>query len=74
MACQIEKSFSIFQIFETSAKGTLIKPASEASIGFIYINGKKLKDMKGAMLKPNDRVIFGTGSCFLFRNDDKRSD
>ena len=52
----------------------MIKPASEASMGFIYINGKKLKDMKGVMLKPNDRVIFGTGSCFLFRNDDKKSD
>jgi len=26
--------------------------------------------MKGVVLKPNDRVIFGTGSCFLFRNQD----
>lgn len=59
--------------FETTAKGTMLKPLSDAACPHIFVNGKPVKDMKGVMLKPNDRVIFGTGSCFLFRNEDNAS-
>ena len=34
---------------------------------FTYLNGEKVKSDK-MTLKANDRVIFGTGSVFLFRN------
>ena len=60
--------------FETSDKGTFLKPLSESALEFIFINGKKITGMKPVQLKPNDRIIFGTGSCFLFRNDDKKKD
>ena len=60
--------------FETSDKGTFLKPLSEPALEFIFINGKKITGMKPVQLKPNDRIIFGTGSCFLFRNDDKKKD
>ena len=30
--------------------------------------------MKPVTLKPNDRIIFGTGSCFLFRNQARDSE
>jgi hypothetical protein len=52
----------------------LLKPLSEGALAFIFINGEKLKNMKPVVLKPNDRIIFGTGSCFLFRNQDRSSD
>jgi len=58
-------------VFETTDAGTLLKPLSEAALPHTFVNGKPLKDMKGVMLKPNDRIIIGTGSCFLFRNQDK---
>lgn len=55
-------------VFETTDKGTMLKPLDKSALPHTYINGKPLSDMKGVMLKPNDRIIFGTGSCFLFRN------
>lgn len=60
--------------FETNDKQTLLKPLSEAALQFIFVNGEQLKSMKPVVLKPNDRVIFGTGSCFLFRNQDRAKD
>lgn len=54
--------------FDTNDKQTTLKPLSEEALKFIYVNGEKLKSMKAVVLKPNDRIIFGTGSCFLFRN------
>jgi hypothetical protein len=44
---------------------------SESALPFIFVNGHKLKGMKPVLLEANDRIIFGTGSCFLFRNQDK---
>ena len=55
-------------VFQTNDKETVLKPLSEAALDFIFINGRKIKGMKPVVLKPNDRIIFGTGSCFLFRN------
>lgn len=60
--------------FETNDKQTVLKPLSEGALDFIFINGEKLKNMKSVVLKPNDRIIFGTGSCFLFRNQDRSKD
>jgi hypothetical protein len=58
-------------VFETTENGTYLKPLSEAALPFIFVNGHKLKGMKPVLLEANDRIIFGTGSCFLFRNQDK---
>lgn len=58
-------------VFETTDKGTMLKPLCQEACAHTFLNGKPLKDLKGVMLKPNDRVIIGTGSCFLFRNEDK---
>ena len=57
--------------FKTTAAGTTICPLSKESCPFVFVNGVPCKDMTAIMLKPNDRVIFGTGSCFLFKNGDK---
>lgn len=58
--------------FDTTPEGTFIKPLSKESMPFVFINGKPMTDMKPRKLKPNDRIIFGTGSCFLFRNEDNK--
>ena len=34
----------------------------------IKVNGRPLNDLKGILLKPNDRVCIGPGSIFLFIN------
>lgn len=59
-------------VFETNDKTTTLKPLAESALEFIFVNGVQLKSMKPVTLKPNDRVIFGTGSCFLFRNQDRK--
>jgi len=28
-----------------------------------------MKDMKAVLLKPNDRIVFGTSSVFLFKHN-----
>lgn len=61
-------------VFETTDKGTVLKPLSESAVDFIFINGEKIKNIKPITLKANDRIIFGTGSCFLFRNQDRCKD
>jgi len=60
--------------FETNDKQTVLKPLSDSALPFIFINGEKLKSNKPVVLQPNDRIIFGTGSCFLFRNQDRAKD
>ena len=58
-------------VFETDDKKTVLKPLSDTAASLIFINGIPLKDTKPVTLKANDRIIFGTASCFLFRNQDK---
>ena len=41
---------------------------------YIYINGEQLTSNKPVTLKANDRIIFGISSCFLFRNQDRKSE
>lgn len=55
-------------VFETDAKQTILKPFSDSAATLIFINGLPLKSTKPVVLKANDRIIFGTSSCFLFRN------
>jgi hypothetical protein len=43
-------------------------------VPYIYINGEQLTSNKPVTLKANDRIIFGISSCFLFRNQDKKSE
>jgi len=42
-------------------------PASAASATHCYVNGVKLTSADPVELKPNDRVIFGTGTVLLYR-------
>lgn len=42
-------------------------PASAASATHCYVNGVKLTSANPVELKPNDRVIFGTGTVLLYR-------
>ena len=55
-------------MFITDDNKTQVKPLSAEAMEKIYINGIQMTSMDPVTLKPNDRVIFGTQSCFLFRN------
>ena len=46
-------------VFETTDKGTTLKPLCKEAVEFIAINGVIMKDTKPVTLKPNDRIIFG---------------
>lgn len=54
--------------FETTDKETKLKPLCKDAVKYCFINGEALKGTSAVTLKANDRVIFGTGSVFLFRN------
>jgi hypothetical protein len=56
--------------FETKDTGCSLKALNEAACQFIYINGCKVKDCNPVPLCANDRIIFGTSACFLFRHQD----
>jgi len=58
-------------VFETNDKGTTLKPLSKEATQFIFINGNPMKSEKAVKLVANDRVIFGSGSVFLFRHEDQ---
>lgn len=55
-------------VFEKTKNGYFLTPASPQSLDQIIINGKKLESKDGILLKPNDRIIFGTNSVFLFKD------
>lgn len=42
-------------------------PASSEAAQHCYVNGTKLTSASPVELKPNDRVIFGTGTVLLYR-------
>ena len=54
--------------FITDDEKTMLKPLTEEAMTHCYVNGIKLTSMDPVRLKPNDRVIFGNSSVFLFRN------
>lgn len=43
-----------------------LKPYDPDAKDYIFINGKKLINKEGVMLKNKDRIVFGTNSIFLF--------
>lgn len=47
-------------------KGIVLKPKDPEAREYIYINGKKLKDSAGQILKNKDRITFGTNTIMLF--------
>ena len=57
--------------FITQGGTTSPKPLTAEAAKYVYINGERLSGTKAVKLNPNDRIIFGTGSCFLFREQDK---
>lgn len=57
-------------IFKTSGNSTEVVPQSEEACKHIYINGDRLTSTSPVKLKPNDRVIFGTQSVFLYKCKD----
>ena len=54
--------------FITDSNKTILRPLCKEAVPFIYINGEKLSKNKDVTLSANDRIIFGSGSVFLFRN------
>ncbi|CDW79443.1 kinesin motor domain containing protein [Stylonychia lemnae] len=60
--------------FEVGSDGQYyLKPSSASSVDQISVNGKKLTSMDGIMLTPNDRIVFGTHSVFLFKDPDNEA-
>lgn len=60
--------------FVTENGFTTLCPLSADSVPHCYVNGMPLTSMEPVRLRPNDRIIFGTGSAFIFRNDDNLKD
>lgn len=56
--------------FETSGTKTMLVPTVEAAFEHITINGLKMTSSAPRELKPNDRIIFGGGSVFLYKCKD----
>ncbi len=54
-------------IIEKTSKGYFIKPTSPEALDHIAVNGQRIPSKDGILLKPNDRIIFGTNSVFLFK-------
>jgi len=55
-------------VFEKRADGVYIVPRDEKAALNISVNGQELVGLAGHKLLPNDRLIFGTGSFFLFKD------
>ena len=60
--------------FVTDDSKTQLKSMDKAACNLIWVNGEKITNMDAVTLKPNDRIVFGTGSAFLFRNQLKDSE
>ena len=54
-------------VIEKTSKGYFIKPTSPEALDHIAVNGQRIPSKDGILLKPNDRIIFGTNSVFLFK-------
>lgn len=57
--------------FETTDKGTTLKALCKEAVELITVNGVPLKDQKPVTLKPNDRIVFGMATPFLFKQTAK---
>ena len=49
-------------------------PTSDAAAEHIHVNGQKLTSTAPIDLKPNDRIVFGTGTVFLYRCQQRDSE
>ena len=54
-------------VFQTVGDRTSLVPHSAEAASHCYVNGQKLTSASPVELKPNDRVIFGTGTVLLYR-------
>ncbi len=53
-------------VFETNKQGlVVVKPCSK-HVESLFVNGEQVKGPR--VLMPNDRVIFGTNTVFLYRD------
>lgn len=60
--------------FNTTGNRTQLVPTSAEAAANIYINGQKLTGTSPVDLKPNDRIVFGTGTVFLYRCQQRDSE
>lgn len=61
--------------FVTGDDGNVtLVPVSEKAKNNIFINGHPISSMEGQVLKPNDRVFFGTSSAFIFKHKEKEGE
>jgi pSer/pThr/pTyr-binding forkhead associated (FHA) protein len=51
----------------TNGDQTQLVPTSAEAASHTYVNGVKLSSTDPVSLKPNDRIIFGTGTVLLYR-------
>lgn len=59
--------------FEKKKDGVWVIPKSPAQCQQIRVNGKRVETMEGLRLKPNDRIVFGAASFFLYKDPDNES-
>jgi len=60
--------------FQTQGDRTHLVPNSAEAAAHCYVNGHKLTSVDPVELKPNDRVIFGTGTVMLYRCQNRDSE
>ena len=61
----IKQNHAIFTKGEKEGE-IILKPNDKEAIKFIFINGKKIKNQEGQILKNKDRIIFGNNTIMLF--------
>ena len=61
----IKQNHAIFTKGEKDGE-IILKPNDKEAINFIFINGKKMKNQDGQILKNKDRIILGNNTIMLF--------
>ena len=61
----IKQNHAVFTKGEKDGE-IILKPNDKDAIKYIFINGKKIKNQDGQILKNKDRIIFGTNTIMLF--------
>lgn len=55
-------------LFRSEMGGITLRPNEQDAKEFIFINGKKIKNGEGQLLKHKDRITFGTNTILLYMN------
>jgi kinesin family member 13 len=55
-------------LFKSERGGITLRPNEPDAKEFIFINGKKVQNGEGQLLKHKDRITFGTNTILLFMN------